>query len=109
MADTDIWLIPRKRKLVEGATKVYTVDFSWADTVSVGSVDAFKNDGTATYASTVFPTNTPSFTGKILTLSAFNAIDGDGGGYITVAITNTINGDLSVLKFRVDIILKEAG
>lgn len=81
-------------KVVEGASIVFACTY-WG-TVSTPTAVAYRNRATVT--STVFPTNSPSAAGAVVTLSA--AAGFVGGARYEIAVAATVGGDKHIKKIE---------
>ena len=81
-------------KTVEGASLTFACTY-WG-TVSTPSAAAYRNNATVT--TTVFPTNSPSASGSVVTLSPATGLVGNAR-YI-IAVTATVGGDVHVKKLE---------
>ena len=81
--------------VVEGSTITFGCTF-WGAVTSPAAA-AYRKKTTVT--STVFPTNSPSASGSVVTLSPATGFVG-GANYI-IAVTGTVSGDVFVKKIEV--------
>ena len=82
-------------RLIEGST--VTLSCKYWGTVSSPSATAYKNRQTAT--TTVFPTNTPSASGSIVTLSPATGFV--GGARYVINVIATVSSDIWVKKIEI--------
>ena len=96
MATTDIWVIESPIDAVEGESLTFTITYEGATTASSPTAVAYRNKTSDT--SIVFPTNTPTGSGNVVTLSPLTGLV--HGKYV-VAVTATVDSQTQVRKFMV--------
>ena len=89
-----IYAVQSPVKIVEGSTITFACGY-WG-TASTPSAAAYRKGKTVT--TTVFPTNTPSASGAVVTLSPATGFSG-GADYIIV-VTATVSGDVWKKKIK---------
>ena len=89
------WAIESPVHVVEGSTITFACTY-WGAVTSPSAV-AYRNNTPVT--TVVFPTNTPSSSGSVTTLSPATGFVGDAK-YV-VAVTGTVGGDVPVKKIEV--------
>ena len=91
------WIMESPLAMVEGESITYTVTYLGAASVSSPTTKAYK-DGTDV-TTTVFPTNAPSASGNVVTLSPVTGLVG-GQTYI-VALTATVDARTEIRKLKI--------
>lgn len=94
---TDPYLQESPYPTVAGENLMLTVTYDQATTVASPSVAAYKNRATVT--STLFPTNSPTASGNVVTLSPLTGMV--GGNTYVIAITATVDGAIVIRKLVV--------
>ena len=92
----EVWVVESPVYATEGESLTYTITYEGATTVSSPSALAYRNKTAVT--STVFPTNTPTASGNVVTLSPLTGLL--HGNYI-VSVTATVDGNTEVRKLMV--------
>lgn len=95
----EIWAVESPVEVVEGESVTYACTF-W-DTPSIPSAVAYRRNQTVT--TTVFPTNFPTASGYIVTLSPATGLV--GGGRYVIVVSATVSGD--VRKKQIMLICKK--
>ena len=96
MGAYDTWLIESPIDAIEGESLTFTITYEGATTCSSPTALAYRNKTSVT--ATVFPTNTPTASGNVVTLSPLTGML--HGNYV-VAVTATVDGNVQVRKFQV--------
>ena len=96
MPQYDTWVVESPVDAIEGESLTFTITYEGATTVSSPTAAAYRNKTTVT--STVFPTNTPTASGNVVTLSPATGLL---HGQYVIAVTATVDGNTEVRKVQV--------
>lgn len=94
---SDPYLLESPYPTVAGESLPLTVTYDQATSVSSPSVTAYKNRADVT--NTLFPTNTPTASGNVVTLSTLTGMV--GGNTYVIAISATVDGATIIRKLVV--------
>jgi len=100
--EDEVWAVESPVDVVEGESVTFACTY-W-DTPSSPSAKAYRRNLTVT--TTVFPTNSPTASGSVVTLSPATGLV--GGGRYVIAVTATVDSDTRVRKIMLKCAKDEA-